>query len=241
MIEALSRKQFSRPLMRVKAMNYTSATLMDESKAESSFLNPCQESSLFLLELISFLISQNAAHRKEIDELTSRLNQNSNNSNRPPSSNSPFKKPSSRTETKSKIGAKKGHEGHGPVLLNPNKIVPVKPERCECGNTSFPKTHPYYTHQEIELPPTELDVTHFVLFEGVCPQCGKLVKAGIPGHHAYGYGPRLTALVAELSGPDRNSRGTVQTFFKSVMGISISRGGIQRCHRPGFRSHQASL
>lgn len=209
-------------------MNYTSATPMDELNAESSSLSSCQETTVFLLQLISSLISQNAAQRKQIEELTFRLNQDSRNSNRPSSSNNPFKKPSSRPETQAKPGAKKGHEGHGPALLNPSKTVPVKPERCECGNTSFPKTHPYYTHQQIELPPIQLDVTHFVLFEGVCPQCGKLVKAGIPEDHAYGYGPRLTALIAELSGPDRNSRSTVQTFFKSVLGIPISRGGIQR-------------
>ncbi len=73
-----------------------------------------------------------------------------------------------------------------------------------------------------------MDGTHFVLFEGVCPQCGKLVKAGIPDDHVYGHGPRLTAFIAELSGPDRNSRSTVETFFKSVLGIPISRGGVRR-------------
>jgi transposase len=76
--------------------------------------------------------------------------------------------------------------------------------------------------------PIEMQITHFVLFEGICPRCGKLVKATIPKEHATGYGPRLTVLIAEMSGPDRNSRSTVQTFCKSVLGFSISHDAIQR-------------
>lgn len=133
------------------------------------------------------LLAENAAQRKEIEELTSRLNQNSKNSNRSSSSDSTFKKPTSRQETTAKPGARKGHEGHGPVLLNPSKVVPVKPGRCECGNSDFHKTHPYYTHQKVEFPHIELLVTHFVLLEGICPRCDKLVKAAIPKEHATGY------------------------------------------------------
>jgi transposase len=39
---------------------------------------------------------------------------------------------------------------------------------------------------------------------------------------------RLTALIGELSGPQRSSRGAVQEFCASVLGLPISRGTIQR-------------
>jgi len=75
---------------------------------------------------------------------------------------------------------------------------------------------------------TQMDVTHFDLHEGICPRCGKLNKAHVPKEHESGYGPRLTALIADMSGCHGNSRGSVQTFFQSVLGVSISRGALQR-------------
>ena len=45
--------------------------------------------------------------------------------------------------------------------------------------------------------------------------------------YRYGYGPRLTALIGELSGPQRDSRSAVQEFCTSVLGVPISRGAIQ--------------
>jgi transposase len=49
----------------------------------------------------------------------------------------------------------------------------------------------------------------------------------LPESHRYGYGPRLTALVGEWSGSQRNGRSAVQEFCASVLGVSISRGAIQ--------------
>jgi transposase len=46
--------------------------------------------------------------------------------------------------------------------------------------------------------------------------------------YRYGYGPRFTALIGELSGPQRDSRSAVQEFCRSVLGVPISRGAIQR-------------
>lgn len=52
--------------------------------------------------------------RQRIVELEARLNKNSHNSNKPPSSDSPFKKPPPRSQRKSqgrKPGGQKGHKG----------------------------------------------------------------------------------------------------------------------------------
>ena len=43
-----------------------------------------------------------------------------------------------------------------------------------------------------------------------------------------GYGPRFTALLGELSGSQRSSRSAVQEFCRSVLGVPISQGAIQR-------------
>jgi len=62
-----------------------------------------------------------------------------------------------------------------------------------------------------------MDVLHFILNKGKCEKCGKIVKAKIPKEHQTGYGPRLSALIAEMSGIEGNSRETVCTFCKSVL------------------------
>src|SRR5919204_505495 len=74
----------------------------------------------------------------------------------------------------------------------------------------------------------QMAVTHVVLHETRCPRCGHLLKAELPAQYRYGYGPRLTALIGELSGPQRDSRSTVQEFCMSVLGVPISKGAIQR-------------
>jgi hypothetical protein len=87
---------------------------------------------------------------------------------------------------------------------------------------------PYHTHQVIELPEIQMAVTHVVLHEGHCPGCGRLLKAELPAEYRYRYGPRLTALIGELSGSQRDSRSAVQEFCTSVLEVPISRGAIQR-------------
>src|SRR5215475_7185473 len=72
-------------------------------------------------------------------------------------------------------------------------------------------------------------VTHIMLHETRCPRCSRLLKAELPAQYRYGYGPRLTALIGELSGGQRDSRSAVQEFCTSVLGVRISRGAIQRC------------
>ena len=145
--------------LKVKAMKSSLPIPIHERSVDPKSLDLCDRLTLVLFLLVCSLLSENAAQRKKLEELTAKTNQDSKNSNRPPSSDSPFKKTSSPQEKKGKPGARKGHKGHGPALLRPNRVVPVKPERCECGNVDFPITHSFYTHQNIELPPTQMDVT----------------------------------------------------------------------------------
>jgi transposase len=128
------------------------------------------------------------------------VSQTSRNSDRPPSSDPPFTKQPVSSPTKGTPGAKPGHSGHRQVLLTPTEVVEVKPSACACGQTEFPETHPYYTHQMIELPEIQMVVTHVVLHKMPCPRCGCLLKAELPAEYRYGIGPRLTALIGELSG-----------------------------------------
>jgi transposase len=170
---------------------------------------------------------------KTIEELTAKLKRDSSNSNRPSSTDAIFtgKKRKLKTEEESKKGkpgARKGHIGHRQMLLEPTETIPVPPKPCGCGGVEFHDLEPYYTHQYIELPKILLPVTHFILLKGRCASCGKIGKGYVPHEYRYGFGPRFTALVAEIAGIAGNSRDTVRAFCASVLNTRISLGTIQK-------------
>jgi transposase len=165
-----------------------------------------------------------------VETLEARLTQNSTTTSRPPSSDSPFKKPRRHTTatTPRKAGGKPGHPGHRQVLAPPTTVREVRPARCACGNTTFAVTTPYHTYQVIALPAIAMEVTHWVLHQSWCPACGGWTQARVPPEHASGYGPRFSALVGELAGTYGNGRRMVQTFCASVLRVPISWGAIQK-------------
>ena len=128
-----------------------------------------------------------------VETLEARLTQNSTTSSKPPSSDSPYKKPQRHapSTTPRKAGGKPGHPGHRQVFLPPTTVQALWPERCVCGNTTFALTTPYHTHQVIELPAIAMEVTHWVLHQGWCVDCGRWTKAQVPAEHATGYGLSL--------------------------------------------------
>lgn len=163
----------------------------------------------------------------QVDQLQGRLHQSSTTSSKPPSSDSPFKKRTRRSSS-GKRGAKKGHAGSGPILLAPTEVQAVYPAPCACGHGGLVMGLPYYTHQVIELPPIEMQVTHFELHQGHCPGCGQLRKAEVPSGSQTGYGPRLSALIGELSGMHGTSRRLIHDFCQSVLHIPMSLGAVQK-------------
>ena len=72
------------------------------------------------------------ALRAEVSELKSRLNQNSNNSHKPPSSD-PYRKAATPRKKGGKRGGKEGHQGKGMDRLQfTNEVeLKVETERCE--------------------------------------------------------------------------------------------------------------
>ncbi len=192
---------------------------------------PVRRYIIQLEEVVIKLFKETQDLKKRVTELENRLNKNSQNSSKPPSSDPPYKKPSKKGKnSKRKQGGQKGHKGQQQKLMEPTSKNMLFPEVCSCGCSSFdPKSvKPFYTHQVIELPEIEMDVLHFVLNQGRCVQCGNIVKAQLPKERQTGYGPRLSALIAEVSGIQGNSRAAVLTFCQSVFGFSISSGAIQK-------------
>jgi hypothetical protein len=84
-------------------------------------------------------------------------------------------------KSKREKGGRKGHKAYKQQVLEPNKTRLVKPNSCTCGHAQFDQQQmmPFYTHQHIELPEIEMDVTHYILHQCECSNCGKTVKGQI--------------------------------------------------------------
>ncbi len=195
---------------------------------------PVKEYIISLEQTVIRLVETVEKLEGRVAKLESQLNKNSQNSSKPPSSDPPFNKPKptskKKKKNKRKKGGQKGHKGHQQKLMAPTDSYNIMPDTCKCGCSNFIKNSlkPFYTHQLIELPKIKMDVSHYILHKGKCRQCGKTVKSKLPKQHQAGYGPRLSALVAELSGSHGSSRETVQSFCQSVLDFHISTGAIQK-------------
>lgn len=176
------------------------------------------------------LLEQRHQLQERLIDLQTKQNKNSKNSNKPSSADDPYRYPSRKKDEKSKrkAGGKAGHQGARQKLMPPSETIPVLPDACECGGKKFEHIEPFYIHQEIELPNIEMQITHFVLHQGDCNDCGETVKATLPQEHPTGYGPRLSAFIADQAGIHGNSRTTIRDFCQSVLEFPISLGAIQK-------------
>ncbi len=92
---------------------------------------------------------------KRIEQIESKLKQNSQNSNKPPSSDPPYQRPvRERRKTRRRRGAQKGHPGHQQQMLKPTEVLTIEPSPCACvcRRRRVGSLRSFYTHQWIELP-----------------------------------------------------------------------------------------
>jgi transposase len=86
-------------------------------------------------ETISVLTAQVEALKAENKELKARLDKNSRNSNKPPSTDEFIKPKSQRKKSGKKTGGQKGHKGRTLKMSEtPDEIIIHRPEGCRgCG------------------------------------------------------------------------------------------------------------
>ena len=104
---------------------------------------------------------------KRLEALEARLHQDSSHSSRPPSTDASAKKRQRRRPAaeRRKPGGKPGHPGHPQVLLVPTATISLFPDACPCGHTELADLARYHTHQVIELPVIQPEVTHWLLYQ----------------------------------------------------------------------------
>jgi len=183
---------------------------------------------------------QVTALQAELAELRARLDQNSANSSRPPSSDPPWTpKPNRRQPTGKKRGGQPGHPGHRRACVplaqvdTRHEYVPIACTHCQ---TLLPVDTPLedhtWTHQVVELPEVRPQVTEHVRRACRCPACGKRTWAPLPaGVPASGFGPRLHATVALLTGKTHMSRRHARACFAELFRLPLALGTLAKIER----------
>jgi transposase len=162
--------------------------------------------------------------------LEAKLNQNSSNSSRPPSSDGPQVKPAPpKTPTGKKRGGQPGHRKHERVILPPDRVVEHKPARCRGCATALTGDDPHpILDQVLDLPEKLRHVVHHRRHTLACPCCGVRTTAAPVPQAASGFGPKLTAAVAYLSGVGRLGKRTIRTLLADLCDIPVSLGSVSK-------------
>jgi transposase len=174
-----------------------------------------------------------------IAELEARLNRNSTNSSKPPSTDPPAVKAKRRppvAPSGRKRGGQPGHPRHSRPLVPPERlrhVVEIKPAHCGgCGSPIHGHDPDPLRHQVAEIPPVQPEVDEYRLHRLRCTGCGAETRAGLPAGVPTGpFGPRLRAILAVLAGSYRLAKRPIQQLASDLFGLDISLGMIAKLER----------
>jgi len=182
--------------------------------------------------LVLSLLETVAALQKRVAELEERVNQNSRNSSKPPSSDTPNAPPPPKhTPSGRKAGGQPGHPGHGRALkpvAEVNHLVIAKPLACgTCGALLLGEDPHPVRHQVTELPRMEPEVTEYQQHTLTCLACGAPTRAPWPTQMPSGsWGPRTQATVGYFTGRLGVSQRDVAELLETVFHTDLSLGSI---------------
>jgi len=180
------------------------------------------------------LKKENIELKKENSELKARLNLNSKNSSKPPSTDGLRKKPAFEKPKNGKHGGQEDHKGKTLKMVEkPDNIVVGCVEKCGCGkNLSSQPFEVVGRRQVFEIPEPKLIVTEHQNIQVVCPVCAKVHQSGFPqGVNAQTqYGNKARAFVTLLNNEAKLSFEKTQTIFYDLFGYQINESTLIRAN-----------
>ncbi len=183
--------------------------------------------------LVTTLQEQIVLLSAQVKELEDRLDKDSHNSHKPPSSDGLSKKPVSlRPPTGRKPGGQKGHEGNTLTLSEtPDALVFHPPLACSVCGTALDPAQAQDTGQRrqvFDLPPLRLMVTEHRTQACACPQCGEQSTGTFPADvtQPVRYGSRVAGLAVYLSAFQLLPVARVATLFADVFATALSPGTL---------------
>jgi transposase len=172
--------------------------------------------------------------RSRFAALEARVNQNSQNSSRPPSSD--FGKNTPKNTTKPGIPKEKKDKGgqtdhKGNTLLKvekPDEIVQLGTPICDCGLLlDLSQAQVAQTYQVFDLPVPKLYITEYQRLMQKCA-CGKTHLGAKPDfiHANVQYGPNVRAFTTLLSNACNLSHQKVSTLFCDLFGYDLNESTV---------------
>jgi transposase len=176
--------------------------------------------------------------KRKVEELTQmvvmlkeRLDRNSGNSGKPPSSDSPEQRAERRGKgTGGKRGGQPGHPGSKRELVPPEQVSefkPLFPSECENCFSPLPQTSAaVQRHQTLDLPVLKAHIIEWLRHCVACPSCRHKTWASIEPIPVTPFGPRVEAVIGLVTGVYHLSRREAVSLMSDILGIDISLGAV---------------
>lgn len=185
-----------------------------------------------LAEMKKGFEKQVALLEAEVEKLRERVNKNSHNSSKPPSSDPPQKRNYPKPEPSGeKKGGRKGHHGHGrnlKPLEAVSRVVKSVPRVCKaCGAELTGEDSQPERHQICEVPRIVAEIVEYQRHTLDCSICGAQNRAEWPVEMPKGnFGERLQALIGYLGGRFGVSQRDMAEMLETIFEVKISLGSI---------------
>ena len=181
---------------------------------------------------------QIATLQSQVAQVQSKLNKNSRNSSKPPSSdglNKPAPK-SLRVARERPTGGQEGHPGRTlSQATEPDKIVVHNvPDQCQACQRKLPFAYVNETRQVFDLPVLQFEVTEHHAMQAIC-NCGHVHTAEFPAgvNATVQYGPRAQAAMVHLNQNHAVSVQRTAALMKDLFDLSVSQATVVKAVQVG--------
>ena len=223
-------------LTRVESLEAKNGLLLSRVKA-------LEAENEHLLSKVKILEAENR-------ELRARLDANSRNSHRPPSSEGLSKKPALPKKKKKRGGQSqrdgfpKGHSGKTlEMVIHPSDTIPCLPKHCSCGHSLEGVDGEIVERRQVfDLPEPKLEVIEYQRMCCTCPNCEQVVSGefpeGVQGPVQYGTG--VKALTTLLSVRGCLSYDKIKQLFSDLFGYAINEATLHSANKKAYEALQHS-
>jgi transposase len=177
----------------------------------------------------------------KFSNLEARLNLNSQNSSKPPSTDrkKTNKNRSLRKNTQRKPGAQPGHTGKTLEKVDhPDEVISHLPQACPHCQTKLEglEANGYTARQVFEIPDPKILVSEHRAFCVTCPCCAKEAKADFPQgvEQPVQYGARILGFATYLSADHLVPYARVVKIIQEFTGVAFSQGTLDTALQNAF-------
>jgi len=183
---------------------------------------------------------------ERLKRLEEKLNMNSSNSSKPPSTDNKLskRKKGSQKPSNKKRGGQLGREGKSlKMVKRPDRVVKLKPERCKCCHKDISEieSKKVIKRQLFDTPPVTIEVTEYQRHTVCCPYCKTDNRAEFPKElkAPTAYGNNLKSLISYLNTYQMLPYERISEFIEDIFKHKISTGSIYNFLQEGFDKLEA--